>query len=131
MCHNSYVWVIELKLFLSSVHEKTHDACYSLNLNGHLVPIISMRRSTQAWFFIKISKCRDPLKLIWNRSNTLRRGTFFKRKWLTVLALQFSQRNILLPFLNWLFYLFLKSFQVPPWWALWEFPIIIIFIDLK
>ena len=34
-------------VFYSSVHEKTHDACYSMNLNGHLVPIISMKRTTQ------------------------------------------------------------------------------------
>ena len=29
----------------SSTHEKTLDACYSINLNSHLVPIISMTRN--------------------------------------------------------------------------------------
>ena len=34
-------------VFYSSTHEKTLDACYSINLNRHLVPIISMTRNTQ------------------------------------------------------------------------------------
>ena len=38
----------------SSTHEKTLDACYSINLNSHLVPIISMTRNIRFRKKVKI-----------------------------------------------------------------------------
>ena len=44
--------------FSSSTHEQTLDACYSININNHLVPIISMTRETRFLLGEPYSQCR-------------------------------------------------------------------------
>ncbi|CAG5097512.1 Oidioi.mRNA.OKI2018_I69.XSR.g15110.t1.cds [Oikopleura dioica] len=44
-------------VYYSSVHEQTQDACYSLNVNTHLVPIISIRRTTRFMLGEPYSTC--------------------------------------------------------------------------
>ena len=41
----------------SSTHEKTLDACYSINLNSHLVPIISITRNIRFRLGYPYSAC--------------------------------------------------------------------------
>ena len=55
------IYLSEFKIkFLnsSSTHEQTLDACYSININSHLVPIISMTRETRFLLGEPYSQCR-------------------------------------------------------------------------